>query len=226
MGSHQKCTTCPCIISAPGPFPAPASTSSKGAQKYQRSLLTHELLPNEDVQVAWSSLAQPSIRQEILTCILHAGKWSREALKGAAGLCKEKGAWGLLAIFKNYGKKITWGWIKTRSFFFFNIWQITSCKRSGMGHIKCYISIKLKPSLSLISWKHFGTTYTIKGKLETRIEMVHFEKCQNKIFECFLRVISLLLPNLITAKKAHKFITRFTLMEFTFFTKKKGLLEK
>lgn len=73
-------------------------------------------------------------------------------------------------------------WKKTKHHHF---WQITNWKKSKTGHIKCYISIKLKPSLSLISWKCLGTTYTIKGKLDTRIEMVHFEKCQNKTFECF-----------------------------------------
>lgn len=60
-----------------------------------------------------------------------------------------------------------------------------------MGHVKSCISIKLKPFLSLISWKCLGTTYAIKGKLGTRNETVLFEKCQNKTFECFCRIISL-----------------------------------
>lgn len=42
--------------------------------------------------------------------------------------------------------------------------------------------------------------------------MVHFEKCQNKTLECFLRVISLLFPKLIVGQNDQKFITRFTVM--------------
>lgn len=45
--------------------------------------------------------------------------------------------------------------------------------------------------------------------------MVHFEKCQNKTFECFFRVIFLLFPKLIIGKMIRNSL-RFTVMEFAF----------